>query len=110
MQTVQTALITEPSRAEIEVLEGATILEFGAAWCSHCKAAQPIIHEALGGDASIRHLRIEDGKGKPLGRSYRVTRWPTLVFLMHGQEITRLVRPADAAAIRAALHLVHLPG
>jgi thioredoxin 1 len=29
--------------------------------------------------------------------------WPTLVFLRDGVEAARLVRPADAAAIRRAL-------
>jgi thioredoxin 1 len=29
--------------------------------------------------------------------------WPTLIFLRDGRETGRLVRPADADAIRAAL-------
>jgi thioredoxin 1 len=36
---------------------------------------------------------VEDGRGRPLGRAYRVKLWPTLVLLCDGQEIARAVRP-----------------
>jgi len=36
---------------------------------------------------------VEDGKGVPLDRSFRVKLWPTPVFLRDGAVITRLVRP-----------------
>jgi thioredoxin 1 len=29
----------------------------------------------------LRHVKVEDGKGRPLGRSFRVKLWPTLVFM-----------------------------
>ena len=40
---------------------------------------------------------------RPLGRSYRVKLWPTLVLLKDGQELARLVRPMQANDIRLAL-------
>ena len=43
------------------------------------------------------------GSGRPLGRSFRVKLWPTLIFLNDGKEVARLVRPGDAASIRQAL-------
>ena len=51
----------------------------------------------------MRHLKVADGPGRPLGRSYRVKLWPTLVFLRDGQEVARLVRPGDATPIGEAL-------
>lgn len=51
----------------------------------------------------MRHLKVEDGSGRPLGRSFRVKLWPTLVFLRDGQEVSRLVRPQQAGPIRDAL-------
>lgn len=93
----------EPSRAEIDALAGPALLEFGAPWCGYCRAAQPLVAAAMAGHPALLHLKIEDGKGRRLGRSFRVKLWPTLVFLNNGQEIARLVRPADAAAIAAAL-------
>jgi thioredoxin 1 len=93
----------EPSRAETDRLGGATLIEFGNAWCGHCRAAQPLIAEAMRTHPGVRHLKIADGPGRPLGRSYRVKLWPTLVFLRDGVEVARLVRPHDAAPIRDAL-------
>jgi thioredoxin 1 len=51
----------------------------------------------------VDHIKVEDGKGKPLGRSYKVKLWPTLIFLREGQEVARLVRPDNEEAIRRAL-------
>ena len=91
------------SRVEVDALPGPTLLEFGANWCGHCQAAQAPLAAALQGVTGLRHLRIEDGPGRPLGRSYGVKLWPTLILLRDGQEIERLVRPADAATIATAL-------
>jgi thioredoxin 1 len=93
----------EPARAEVDRYEGPTVIEFGAPWCGYCQAAQPLLAAAFAGHPQVRHLKIEDGKGRPLGRSFKVTLWPTLVFLSNGKEIARLVRPGDENAIRQAL-------
>ena len=94
---------TEPSRDDIDALAEPTLVEFGAAHCGHCRAAQPLIAEALAGHPAVNHIKIEDGPGRRLGRSFRVKLWPTLVFLRQGQEAARLVRPADSAMIEQAL-------
>ena len=99
----------EPLRVDIDAQEGATVLEFGAPWCEHCEAAQPSIASAFSGHSQVRHIRVEDGPGRPLGRSYRVKLWPTLIFLSQGKEVARLVRPLDAAAIEQALAQIDLP-
>ena len=96
----------EPARADVERLPGPVLLEFGSPWCGHCRAVQPVIANALKARPDVRHVKIEDGSGQPLGRSYGVKLWPTLVFLADGREVTRLVRPRDAAAIDKALGLI----
>ena len=93
----------EPSRAEVDAFEGATVLEFGANWCGICQGAQPLIAQALGTQPGLRHLKVADGPGKPLGRSFRVKLWPTLVFLRHGEEVARVVRPTRADEVTRAL-------
>ena len=83
----------EPARAEIDALTGDILLEFGAPWCGHCIAAQPAIESVLSIRDGVHHLKIEDGRGNPLGRSFRVKLWPTLVLLRNGVEVARTVRP-----------------
>ena len=94
---------TEPSRAEVDKLEGATVVEFGSPWCGYCRAAQPLIAAAFAGHAGVRHIKIADASGRRLGRSFGVKLWPTLIFLRDGKEAARLVRPEDAVSIRNAL-------
>jgi thioredoxin 1 len=93
----------EPTRAEVDALHGPALLEFGAPWCPHCQAAQPKIASALAGAPDLPHLKIEDGKGRRLGRSFQVKLWPTLIFLRDGAEVARLVRPPTSQEISTAL-------
>ena len=99
----------EPARAEVDRLAGPTLLEFGNAWCGYCRAAQPRIASALEAHPGVRHIKIADASGKPLGRSFRVKLWPTLVFLDNGSEVARLVRPQESDAITEALERIDPP-
>ena len=94
---------TAPERSEIDALAGPAVIEFGTGWCGFCRAAQPLIESAFAAHQQVRHLKIEDGSGRPLGRSYGVKLWPTLVFLRDGQETARLVRPQNSKSIGDAL-------
>lgn len=93
----------EPSRAEVDAARGPLLLEFGDAYCGFCRAAQPAIAKALEDRPDVRHLKIADGRGRPLGRSFGVKLWPTLVFLQDGREVERLVRPVDHHPVAKAL-------
>ncbi|AAV82901.1 thioredoxin 1 [Idiomarina loihiensis] len=81
-------------------LSGNVVLEFGAPWCGHCQAANPAIKEAITERAGLRHIKIYDGKGKPLGRAFKVKLWPTLILLHNGNEVARLVRPLRSDEVR----------
>ena len=83
----------EPARQDIDRLPGPVLLEFGTAWCPHCQAIQQPLETLLASFPQVRHLKVEDGKGRPLGRSFRVKLWPNLVFLRDGQVVLQLARP-----------------
>ncbi len=89
----------ELTRSQADGFRGWVLLQFGADWCGHCQAAQAPIEEALLHRQDITHLKIEDGKGRALGRSFSVKLWPTLILLRDGQEVDRIVRPTTTAEV-----------
>lgn len=94
---------TEPTRAEIDASTGPLLLEFGNDWCGYCQGARHHILGALAAVPGIPHRKVADGPGQPLGRSYRVKLWPTLIVLKDGKEQARLVRPGSRDEIVEAL-------
>lgn len=98
--------VDQPTRSDIDALAGAAVIEFGTDWCGYCRAAQPLIAAAFTEHPQVPHLKVEDGPGRALGRSFGVKLWPTLVFLRDGREVARLVRPGDPAAVGEALQKI----
>jgi thioredoxin 1 len=93
--------MSEPTPEEVQSWAGGVVLEFGASWCPICQGARPRIDRVRAGHGDVRHLWVEDGKGKPLGRQFRVKLWPTLVAMRDGVEVARVVRPQTPAQIEA---------
>lgn len=95
------------TRDEVDAMSGPVLLNFGTNWCGHCQAAAPLVDEALAERSDVRHIKVEDGPGRPLGRSYRVKLWPTLIFLQDGVETARAVRPETVDLICDGLDPLH---
>lgn len=95
-------LQSAPTRAEVDALPGATVIDFGTNWCGFCAAAQPHIAQGLSAHPGLRHIKVEDGPGRPLGRSFRVKLWPTLIFMKDGTEVARVVRPDSPQVVSDA--------
>jgi len=93
-----------PSFEQVNKLVGSTILEFGTPWCGHCQAANPAIKQIFSEHSGLTHIKLCDGKGKKLGRKFKVKLWPTLIFLKNGQEIDRLVRPLQTSEINKIIN------
>jgi thioredoxin 1 len=102
--------VTELSRSDVDALAGPAVLEFGTSWCGYCLGARPVIEAALSDHPGVRHIKVEDGPGRPLGRSFGVRLWPTLVFLRDGEELARVTRPQNAQALRDALRKIDPAG
>jgi thioredoxin 1 len=92
-----------PTREEVDRISGAAVLEFGTNWCGYCRGAEIIVQQALAENPHILHLKVEDGPGRPLGRSFKIKLWPTLIFLKDGKELARAVRPTSVDELRGAL-------
>ena len=93
----------QPERSAIDAQPGTTVLDFGTNWCGYCRAAEPLIEQALAGSPDVRHVKVEDGPGRPLGRAFRVKLWPTVVVLNDGKEVARVVRPSSSDEVAVAL-------
>ncbi len=98
--------MSEPTREEVDRMPGPVVLEFGADWCPHCQAIRPHMAEMLARHPGVRHVPVEDGPGRPLGRSFRVKLWPTLVLMRDGRVLSQLVRPSPEEIARAFGELV----
>jgi len=83
-----------PTREEVDRMPGLVLLEFGTDWCGFCRAVQPQVETLLGQKPGVRHLKVEDGPGRPLGRSFRVRLWPNFVLLKDGVVLRQLARPS----------------
>ncbi|PCI69091.1 MAG: thiol reductase thioredoxin [Piscirickettsiaceae bacterium] len=92
-----------PTLNEVSELRGDSILEFGTPWCGHCKAAEAAIQKAFKNHPDLPHIKIYDGKGKKLGRTFKVKLWPTLILLRDGIEVTRVIRPTQADEVQQLL-------
>jgi thioredoxin 1 len=97
------------TRDDVDATPGELVLEFGTSWCSICAAARPLIERAFAARPGVRREWVEDGKGKPLGRSFGVKLWPTLIFLRDGRELSRVVRPTSESELRTALEHLSAP-
>nr|WP_239688547.1 thioredoxin domain-containing protein [Aquitalea magnusonii] len=52
----------EATAEQLASERGWLLLEFGAPWCAHCQAAQPLLAAAMQAHPQLAHRKIEDAK------------------------------------------------
>jgi len=83
----------EPTFEELENTSGPTLVVFGAEWCPICQAFYPQLSKLLEQFPQVKYVHVEDGKGRTLGRQFKVKLWPNLVFLKDGKQVAQMARP-----------------
>lgn len=83
----------EPTFEELQSMKGRVLVEFGAEWCPICQAFAPQLSQTLKRYPEVKFIHVEDGKGRRLGRQFKVKLWPNLVFLRDGVLVAQLARP-----------------
>ena len=86
------------------------LLEFGARWCGFCRALAPLLEELLAEFPDVVHLKVEDGPGRRLGRSFGVKLWPNLVFLRDGRVVEQRARPGIGVVREGLVAITAAPG
>ncbi|WVH10068.1 MAG: hypothetical protein EoVTN8_1608 [Fluviibacter phosphoraccumulans EoVTN8] len=94
----------EPTHDEVDAMRGPVVLEFDINECPHCQAVQPLVADALKRYPGMQHLRIKDGKGRRLGRTFAVKLWPALIFMQDGNEAARVIRATTQAEVDAGFN------
>jgi thioredoxin 1 len=92
----------QPERSAVDALPGLVALDFGTNWCGYCRPASRYRGRSEGFPVDAQHMKVEDGPGRPLGRSFRVKLWPTVVVLKDGVEVARVTRPDRSDEVRKA--------
>jgi thioredoxin 1 len=66
------------------------LVDFHAEWCGPCKMMKPVLQELreMMGD-SIRILKIDVDKNRPLAESLNISGVPTLILYKKGQNLWR---------------------
>ena len=88
---------------DVQQHSGYLLLDFGQSTCGYCMAAAGMVDMVVSEFPQISHVRVSDGRGKRLGRSFKVKLWPTLILIKDGVEVERHVRPNDAGNLRESL-------
>src|SRR5262245_54706762 len=86
-EIVDTTYDAEVAKSAVPVL-----MDFGATWCSPCKALKPIMEDVLktyAGRAKVVYVDTE--KAPQTAVKYSVASVPTVVFVKGGKEMGRIV-------------------
>lgn len=90
--------------AEVQNSEAPVLVDFYATWCGPCQMLAPVIHE-LGdeSDGSYKVCKVDVDQAPGLVQQFRIMSVPTLVVLVNGKEVRRLMGGQSKEQLLAAL-------
>lgn len=77
---------------EAEVLGAAVpvLVDFTAAWCTPCRALEPILHKvAVEGAGRLKVATVDGGEHPELAARFGVRGFPTVIAFAGGREVAR---------------------
>ena len=93
------------TREQLDQTNELILLEFGIDACPHCQRGIQAMR-GVSEFSTLKHIAIEDGPGRRLGRTFRVKLWPTYILLKEGCELARIVRPQSSADFASLTQLL----
>ena len=71
--------------------KGYALIDFGATWCSPCKAIAPFFNSLKEKYPSIKFLKIDIDENQEMARKYNINNIPAFILFKDGHEQDRLV-------------------
>jgi carboxyl-terminal processing protease len=86
-----------------EIIENSAcpvVVEFGAPWCPHCRVLAPIVDElASKWEGRVRFAKVDVDANRDISVRYQIKDLPTLLVLIGGREVDRIVGVASQSEI-----------
>jgi thioredoxin 1 len=71
--------------------KGYALIDFGATWCSPCKAIAPFFNSLKGKYPSIKFFKLDIDENQEMARKYKIESIPAFILFKDGLEKDRLV-------------------
>lgn len=105
-QTLQADATT--GREMIASTGGIVVLDFTAAWCPPCRLLEPVLDQLVTENDDLTIVTVDVEASPELAAEYQVMGMPTLVFLVDGEPVRRIVGARGISALREELHQVRV--
>ena len=103
MADASTIHLTEQTFDEtLSTHEGLLMVDFWAEWCGPCRAIAPVLEElaeASEGRVTLMKVNVDENPG--LAARYEIRSIPTILFVMDGEVVDRVVGAAPKAKLQA---------